>query len=70
VKVFFDTNVILDGYYQWGGHASSDEAIEQCKKDGPLRGWIAWHTISNTYYLVRNHSKSSDRFNHPPPPSP
>jgi hypothetical protein len=45
VKVFFDTNVLLDGYYERAGHFSSDEAIEKCRIDGPYHGLIAWHTI-------------------------
>jgi hypothetical protein len=31
VKVFFDTNVLLDGYYKRAGHDTSDEAIERCR---------------------------------------
>jgi predicted nucleic acid-binding protein len=60
VKVFFDTNVLLDGYYKRAGHDTSDEAIERCRVSGPYRGLIAWHTISNIFYLVRSHSKSTE----------
>jgi predicted nucleic acid-binding protein len=58
VKVFFDTNVLLDGYYKRAGHDTSDEAIERCRVSGPYRGLIAWHTISNAHYIARSRSKS------------
>jgi predicted nucleic acid-binding protein len=60
MRVFFDTNVLLDDYYQRVGAAASKEAGSYCA-DSPHQGWIAWHTISNAYYLVRNHSKSGEK---------
>ncbi len=57
MKVFFDTNVLLDGYYQRPGAAASEEAIRLCN-GGAHEGWIAWHTLSNAFYLVRGHAKS------------
>ena len=59
MRVFFDTNVLLDVYYQRSGAAASKEAGERCA-DSPHEAWIAWHTISNAYYLVRSHSKSGE----------
>ena len=58
MKAFFDTNVLLDGYYQRAGATASNEAIVSCQRWGPHQGWIAWHTLSNAFYLVRSHSKS------------
>jgi hypothetical protein len=46
VKLFLDTNVLLDGYFQRAGAAASDQVIALC--DGVHHsGWIAWHTLSN-----------------------
>jgi predicted nucleic acid-binding protein len=58
MTLFLDTNVLLDGYFQRVGAAASDALIARC--DGAtLSGTIAWHTLSNAFYLVRGHSKSS-----------
>lgn len=58
MKLFFDTNVLLDGYFQRAGVAASDAVISRC--DWVTHsGMIAWHTLSNAFYLVRGHSKSS-----------
>jgi predicted nucleic acid-binding protein len=57
VKVFLDTNVLLDGFFQRAGAVASDQVIALC--DGVTHsGWIAWHTLSNIFYLVRGHSRS------------
>jgi predicted nucleic acid-binding protein len=58
VRVFFDTNVPLDGYYGRAGALASNQALLACQR-GTHDGWIAWHTLSNAYYLVRGHSKSN-----------
>jgi predicted nucleic acid-binding protein len=57
MRLFLDTNVLLDGYFQRPGAAASDAVIQRCH--GTHSGWIAWHTLSNAFYLVRGHSKSS-----------
>lgn len=58
MRLFLDTNVLLDGYFQRTGAAASDVLITRC--DGTtLSGIIAWHTLSNAFYLVRGHSKSA-----------
>lgn len=58
MKLFLDANVLLDGYYRRAGAATSDQVIALC--DGVTHsGWIAWHTLSNVFYLVRGHAKSS-----------
>ncbi len=58
MRVFFDTNVLLDGYYQRAGAVASERAVMLCG-GGAHQGWIAWHTLSNAFYLVRGHSKSA-----------
>lgn len=58
MRLFLDTNVLLDGYFQRAGAAASDAIIVKC--DGVTHsGTIAWHTLSNAFYLVRGHSKST-----------
>ncbi len=57
MRLFLDTNVLLDGYFQRPGAAASDAVIRRC--NGAHSGWIAWHTLSNAFYLVRGHSRSS-----------
>lgn len=57
MRLFLDTNVLLDGYFQRAGAAASDAVLTRC--DGVTHtGWMAWHTLSNAFYLVRGHSKS------------
>jgi len=59
MRLFLDTNVLLDGYFQRAGATASDALIAQC--DGTvLSGTIAWHSLSNAFYLVRGHSRSAD----------
>ena len=58
MRVFFDTNVLLDGYYQRAGAAESEKAVMLCS-GGACEGWLAWHSLSNVFYLVRGHSKST-----------
>lgn len=58
MKLFLGTNVLLDGYFQRAGAVASDQVIALC--DGVNHsGWIAWHALSNTFYLVRGHSRSA-----------
>ena len=58
MRVFFDTNVLLDGYFQRAGAQASEQAVKHCN-GGIHQGWVAWHTLSNAFYLVRGHSKSA-----------
>lgn len=58
MKLFLDTNVILDGYFQRTGAAASCAVISLCDRAN-FSGTIAWHTLSNVFYLVRGHSKST-----------
>lgn len=58
MRVFFDTNVLLDSYYQRASAAASEKAVVLCS-GGAHEGWVAWHTLSNVFYLVRGHSKSA-----------
>ena len=57
MKLFVDTNVLLDGYFQRPGAAASDQVIALCDRV-KHSGCIAWHTLSNAHYLVRGHAKS------------
>ena len=57
MKVFFDTNVLLNGPFNEPGGQASDQCITLCS-NGLHAGWIAWHTLSNAHYIVRARSKS------------
>ena len=58
MRLFLDTNVLLDGYFQRSGAAASNAVIMRCDRSRDS-GWIAWHSLSNAYYLVRGHSRST-----------
>lgn len=57
MKVFFDTNVLLDDFYERAGAAASKQAALYCVGSSH-EAWIAWHTLSNVFYMVRSYSKS------------
>jgi predicted nucleic acid-binding protein len=57
VKVFFDTNILLNSLLGEPGAKSSNESVLLCR-EGDHEGWIAWHTISNAHYIARSRSKS------------
>jgi predicted nucleic acid-binding protein len=55
VKVFIDANVWLDVALQRAGlMESSQSALILCDQQGDER-WVAWHTISNIFYIVRRY---------------
>ena len=57
MKVFFDTNILLNGPFGEPGGPASDRCITLCS-GGIHEGWIAWHMLSNAHYIVRARSKS------------
>ena len=57
MKVFFDTNILLNSLFKEPGAKSSSECVLLCR-EGEHEGWIAWHTISNAHYIARSRSKS------------
>jgi predicted nucleic acid-binding protein len=57
MRLFLDTNILLDVFLNRGGKASSLQVLQQCVMPGN-EGWIAWHTLSNAFYIVRRETKS------------
>ena len=60
MRVFFDTNVLHDSAYLRKGYAESEAVIATCLNK-VHEGRIAWHSLSNIYYLVRALTKSKDQ---------
>lgn len=52
MKVFVDTNLLLDVALQRAPHlADSDGVLKWCEAH-PGHAFIAWHSVSNLYYLL------------------
>lgn len=56
MRVFVDTNVLLDVYLHRPGRLASLHVLTGCVKPGN-EGWIAWHSLSNGFYIVRRTTK-------------
>jgi predicted nucleic acid-binding protein len=57
-RVFFDTNVWLDVALQNPGLWQASKQSLECTDGGSIEPWVAWHTLSNGYYIV---NKRADR---------
>jgi len=53
MKVLVDTDVLLDVALDRAPHASAAAALLDTLEQRPGSGFVAWHTLSNFYYLVR-----------------
>ncbi|MGH8162902.1 MAG: type II toxin-antitoxin system VapC family toxin [Rhodanobacteraceae bacterium] len=52
MKVLLDTNVLLDvGLQRVPFFEESDAVVQWCEAH-PIGGFIAWHSLSNLYYLI------------------
>lgn len=52
MKILVDTNILLDVAQQRAPHlADSDRVLKWCEAH-PGNGFIAWHSISNVYYIL------------------
>ncbi len=60
MKVFIDSNVLLDDFYQRKGAEASREVQRFCVSSPAHEAWVAWHTLSNAFYIVRGHASSKD----------
>jgi len=60
VKVFIDSNVLLDDFYQRKGAEGSRQLARFCVSSTQHEAWIASHTLSNAFYIVRGHASSKD----------
>ena len=53
MKVLIDTNVLLDvALHRPAFFSASDRVVRWCENHRG-RGFIAWHTVSNLYYILR-----------------
>lgn len=53
MKIFVDTNILLDVALQREPHlAGSDRVVKWCEAH-PRHAFIAWHSVSNVYYLLQ-----------------
>jgi len=52
VNLFLDTDVLVDVALDRKPHAESSSALVDALERRPGTGFIAWHSISNFYYLV------------------
>lgn len=57
MRLFLDTNVLLDVFLHRSGRAESLRVLAACVAPGN-EGWIAWHTLSNAFYIVRRETRS------------
>ncbi|MCB1227631.1 MAG: PIN domain-containing protein [Verrucomicrobiales bacterium] len=56
MRIFLDTNILLDVFLNRSGKPQSLQVLQACVEAGN-EGWIAWHTISNGFYIVRRETK-------------
>ena len=51
MRIFVDTNVLLDVYLDRPGAVESEGGIRACAEQGN-KGFIAIHTLSNAFYVI------------------
>lgn len=56
MRIFLDTNILLDVFLNRPGKPESLQVLQACVETGN-EGWIAWHTLSNGFYIVRRETK-------------
>ncbi len=57
MRILVDTDVLLDVALDREPHATEAARVLQLVQDGVVEGVVAWHTISNLYYLLSAGSK-------------
>jgi predicted nucleic acid-binding protein len=55
MKVLVDTNVLLDVAFKRLPHYTDSKLVMRWCQHNPGCGVVAWHTISNAYYLLKSH---------------
>ena len=58
MRVFLDTNVVIDVAQGRPGAIASAAVLRAAQEHGNA-GIVAWHTLSNLFYLMRRHYSSS-----------
>lgn len=59
--VLFDTNIILDVLEKRLPFYDSSKSILESCVSGNITGYIALHSISNIFYILRKHYSAADR---------
>ena len=59
MRIFVDTNVLLDVFLNRSGKPGSLQVLNACVVPGN-DGWITWHRLSNGFYIVRRETKTLD----------
>lgn len=52
MKILVDTDVILDVVLAREPHSDASAEVLQRLEAGRARGFVAWHTLANLYYMV------------------
>ncbi|MGQ0640015.1 MAG: type II toxin-antitoxin system VapC family toxin [Gemmatimonadaceae bacterium] len=50
--ILVDTDVLIDVALDRAPHAEAAAMLLDALERGPSRGFVAWHTVANFYYLV------------------
>ncbi len=50
--ILVDTDVLIDVALNRAPHADAAAQLLDALERGPSRGFVAWHTVANFYYLV------------------
>jgi hypothetical protein len=58
VKILLDCDVLLDQLLQRQPFLVNAARVFNACETGEIRGAIAWHTLSNAYYLANDNKKS------------
>jgi predicted nucleic acid-binding protein len=54
MRVLIDTNVLIDVALEREDFVEDSEAVlDWCSTKGTL-AWVAWHTVTNCYYILRS----------------
>lgn len=56
MRVFLDTNILLDVFLNRPGKPESLQVLQACVQPGN-EGWVAWHTLSNGFYIIRRETR-------------
>ena len=59
MRVFLDTNVLLDVFLGRAGGPASARVIAACGEEWN-QGFVAVHTLSNAFYLIEKHRARGD----------
>jgi predicted nucleic acid-binding protein len=60
MRVFLDTNILLDLLLDRAPHADSAEALVAAIESGKAHGFISGVTVSNLYYILHDLHKRKD----------